>query len=387
MDNQFPYEDPMDVNFSGINRRTIQKVAARFIHQQQQGKFPGGQLVARQHDKVILKLNCGIARGWHSNSSPLLEVEASTPFAVYSTGKPMAATVIALLESQGTLDIHTTVAKVLPEFSGLGRDKITIEDVLTHRAGIILSDLIHNHKIWGNNGAVWQHLLKTPPRYPRGTFAYMPGEYGIILDQLVRRLTGESIATTFHQQLAVPLGLNNIQFGLGTHQLDELAWAYWLGKPRYMIAEMDVADRFEEKNNDPAVFSAGNPAFSMTADAANLAAFYEFLANGGKTRDGTQLIDMQLIKRYTTRQIAGWNKSVKTHLSLGYGFMLGTATPSFFGWWGSSLCFGHPGMFSSLAFADYKTGLSMAIITNGNRSMSDFFFRMVPLIHAMRKAC
>jgi len=67
--------------------------------------------------------------------------------------------------------------------------------------------------------------------------------------------------------------------------------------------------------------------------------------------------------------------------------MLGTLTPSFYGWWGSASCFGHPGMFSSVAFADYDTKLSMAIVTNGNRGIGDFFRRMVPLTHALRKSC
>jgi len=72
-----------------------------------------------------------------------------------------------------------------------------------------------------------------------------------------------------------------MHFGLGLHQIDELAWSYWLGKDRYIIADMNVAENFEEKNNDLAVFAAANPAFSMVTDAANLAAFYEFLVNGG----------------------------------------------------------------------------------------------------------
>lgn len=384
----YPYdavEDAADVN---MDAEGVHKVAASFLRQQAQGAFPGGQLVARRGGKVVLKLSCGAARGWQGRSGDaLVGVQHATPFAVYSTGKPMAAVVIAMLESRGLLDVKAPVASVLPEFAGLGREGITTMDVLTHKAGIILPDLINDHKIWADGEAVWRCLLKTPPRYPRGTFAYMPGEYGIILDRLVTRLTGKKIASLFQDELAKPLGLHNIHYGLGPHRLDELAWSYWQGKARYMIAGMDVADGFEEKNNDLAVFSAANPAFSMVADAANLAAFYEFLVNGGRSQTGEQLIAGELIERYTTRQVSGWNRSVHTYLSLGYGFMLGTLTPSFFGWWGSSGCFGHPGMFSSMAFADHDTKLSMAIVTNGNRGIADFFRRMAPLAHIMRRSC
>lgn len=388
MTGNFPYEDAVDAALVQMDSGLVNKVAQQFTRQQEQGVFPGGQLVARRHGKVVLKLACGVARGWQGRGGDTqVSVQHNTPFPVYSSGKPMAAIVIAVLESRGVLDVMAPLASVLPEFGGLGRDEITVLDVLTHRAGIILADLINNHTIWADRDAAWQHLLRTPPRYPRGTFAYMPAEYGLILDQLVMRLTGRTIAEFFRNEIALPLGLRNMHYGLGSRQLDDLAWSYWLGKDRYLVAEMDVADRFEEKNNDPAVFSAGNPAFSMVADAASLAAFYEVLVNGGGHTGNRQLIPGQLVQRYTTRQVSGWNKSLKTYLSLGRGFMLGTPTPSFFGWWGTSGCFGHPGMFSSIAFGDHDTGLSMALVTNGNKGIGDCFTRFVKISHGMRSAC
>lgn len=388
MTDNFPYESAIDPAEVGMNPDRIQNVANEFLRQQQQGEFPGGQLVVRRSGKVVLKLACGIARGWQGRGGDtIVNVQHDTPFPVYSTGKPMAAIVIAMLESQGLLDASKQVFSVLPEFAGMGRDEITIQDVLTHRAGIILTDLIGNHKIWGERDAVWQHLISTPPRYPRGTFAYMPAEYGVILDKLVTRLTGLSMAEVFQSRLASPLGLPNIHYGLGAHRLDDLAWSYWQGKNRYVVAEMDVAERFEEKNNDPAVFAGGNPAFGMVADAANLAAFYELLTNGGRMRNEEQLIGAEFVKRYTTKQVSGWNRSLGTYLSLGRGFMLGTLPPSFYGWWGTGGCFGHAGMFSSLAYGDHKTGLSVAIVTNGNKSIGNFFSRFIRITDGLKTAC
>lgn len=387
MSDNFPYEAAVSAGDVAMDSAALKNVAAKFLRQHEQGAFPGGQLVVRRHGKVVLKIACGVARGWQGRGGEApMSVQDDTPFPVYSTGKPMAAIVLALLEARGVIDVAAPVASVLPEFAGLGRDEITILDVLTHRAGVIVADLIKNHEINGDRYAAWQTLLQTPPRYPRGTFAYMPTEYGTILDQLVSRLTGQTIAQQFRTDLALPLGLRNIHYGLGSRRLGELAWSYWLGKDRYVIAGMDVADRFEDKNNDPAVFSAGNPAFGMVADAASLAALYEFLVNGGRVGE-RQLIPEQLVQRCTTRQVSGWNKSLKTYLSLGYGFMLGTPTPSVYGWWGTSGCFGHPGMFSSLAYGDHDTGLAAAIVTNGNKGMGDMFSRFVRITHGLKGAC
>lgn len=388
MTDDFPYEPAAEPSAAGMHPDRLDKVACEFLGQQRRGEFPGGQLVVRRHGRVALNLACGIARGWQGRGGDTpVPVQKDTPFPVYSTGKPMAALVIAMLESDGLLDIRAPVASLLPEFAGLGRDAITLLDVLTHRAGIILSDLIDDHRIWGDPEAAWQHLLRTPPRYPQGTFAYMPAEYGLILDRLAERITGHSIARLFRDRLAEPAGLCNMHYGLGPHRLEDLAWSYWQGGERCIVAGMNVASRFEEKNNDPAVFSSGNPAFGMVADAANLAACYELLIDHGRARNGARLLDDELVSRCTTRQVSGWNRSLNTYLSLGQGFMLGTATPSFYGWWGTGGCFGHPGMFSSLAYADRNTGMSVAIVTNGNKGVGNFFSRFVKLTHGLKTAC
>lgn len=382
----FPYENAVDPTEVNMDSKGVNKVHDLFLRQHQEDLFPGGQMVARRHGKVVLNVTCGLARGWQGRGGDPIEVKANTTFSVFSTGKPMAAVIIALLESRGQIDLHTPLAEFLPELGSLGREKITLFDVLTHRGGMILPSLIHTPETNGNADALWQHLIETPPRYPRGTLAYMPLEYGIIIDRLVKKIAGKDSAVLLEEDLTKPLKLPNMRYGLGSHQLNDIAWNYWLGKERCMVAEMNIADNFEYKFNIDAVFSAKNPAFGMSADAANLAAFYEFLVNDGRTRDGNQLVSERLIKSYTTKQTSGWDKSVNTYLSLGRGFMLGTAMPSFYDWWGSSSCFGHAGVFSSIAYGDHKTGLAVAIVTNGNKSIGDFFKRMVALNHALRKA-
>jgi len=383
----FPYEstvDPIEVN---MDSKGVHKARDLFLRQQQRGLFPGGQMVVRRHGKAVLNVTCGLARGWQGRGGEPIEVKQNTTFSIFSTGKPMVAVIIALLESRSQIDLYNPLAEYLPELGSYGREEITLFDVLTHRGGMILPSLIHTPEKNGDAEALWQHLVETPPRYPRGTLAYMPLEYGIIIDRLVKEITGKDSAVLLEEEFTKPLKLPNMQYGLGDQQLDDIAWNYWLGKERCVVAEMNIADNFEYKFNIEAVYSAKNPAFGMSADAANLAAFYEFLVNDGCTRDGNQLIPERLIKRYTTKQTSGWDKSVKTYLSLGRGFMLGTVTPSFYDWWGSSSCFGHAGIFSSIAYGDYETGLAVAIVTNGNKSIGDFFKRMIALNHGLRKAC
>ena len=69
-----------------------------------------------------------------------------------------------------------------------------------------------------------------------------------------------------------------------------------------MGAGINVAQDFEEQNTE-AFLDTMNPATSLVCDAASLAAFYEFLLNGGKTPTGKSLVSENILKKYTSQQV------------------------------------------------------------------------------------
>ncbi|MFC1725954.1 serine hydrolase domain-containing protein [candidate division KSB1 bacterium] len=386
--NIFPYEDPATPEKVDIDRNKLEKVVSRFKDQQAAGLFPGGQLVLRRYGKVVTNETCGMSRGMRSGE-PVepVAVQPFTPFPVLSSGKPIAAVVIAILEDRKLFDVKAPIAKLIPEFSLHGKENITTLDVLTHRAGIILPELANDPTLWGNREAVLKHLIEARPAYKRGTFAYMPWEYGLILSEICRRIDGRTLPDFAAEEISAPLRLPSLKYGLAGRNLDSLAFTYWLGKKKHMIAGMNVAEKFEAVNNSVEFFNAANPAVSLVTDAASLAAFYEFLVNKGVTNSGQRLISEEIIQKYTTQGLFGWDKSNRTFLTLGRGFMLGSRSPSPFGWWNTQKCFGHGGGFSSLAFGDFETGISAVIVTNGNRGPLDYAKRFIALAQGLRKAC
>lgn len=207
-----------------------------------------------------------------------------------------------------------------------------------------------------------------------------------MLSEIVLRVDGRSLPDFFAEELALPLQLPALRFGLAERNIDSLAFNYWLGKEKVMLAGTNVAENFEWQNSIE-FFEANNPATSLVSDASSLAAFYDFLLNGGTTRLGKHLISESIIKKYTTRQVFAWDRTLRAPLSVGRGFVVGTLFPSNFGWWNTGQCFGHAGGFSCIAFGDHRTQLAVAIVTNGNRSMNDFLRRFVALAHGVRSAC
>jgi len=350
------------------------------------GSFPGGQLVLRRKGRVVINEATGIARGFRSNESiPAIETSIKTLFPFFSAGKPLAAIAIAMLEDKGLLDINAPIAEVFPEFAKNGKDQITTFDVLTHRSGVLLPHLHTKFEIWSNKKEMTRQLVDAKPKFKRGTLAYQPNEFAWILSEIVTRIDGREIADYIEQEISAPLELPELKFGIPDNA--PMARSYWLGKDKLMIGGNNIAKNFEDWSNSPEYFNNRSPSFTLVTNAASLAAFYECLVNGGITHSGTRLLSEKTLKKYTSRQVFGWDRTINSFNLYGMGFMTGLLSPTSYGWWNTSQCFGHGGMFSCLAFGDNDTGISVAIATNGNRGIGDFVKRFILLSHACRKAC
>lgn len=383
----FPYENPVPAESLGVDSVKLQKAVARFHLQQSKGAFPGGQLVIRCKGKLIVNETAGYSRGIRSgDGESASQVQVNTTFPVLSAGKPLAAIVIAYLEERGLIDVDLPIAHYFPEFGHNGKEKITTLHVLTHRSGIQLPDFVRKVHLWSDRAAIQGALIQAIPKYPVGTQAYQPYEYGWVLSELVQRIDGRTLSSFFDEEISGPLGLANLRFGLGMKELNSLAFTYWLGKEREIVASVNVAESFEAQNSKEFLGSE-NPSVSLLADAANLAAFYEFLFMGGLSNSGDRVLNEETIKRYTTKHVYGWDRSLRTFIALGMGFVVGTFLPSPYGWLNTKGCFGHPGGFCTLAFGDHKHRLSAAIITNGSRNQMDFMKRFLPLAGLIRAVC
>ena len=120
--------------------------------------------------------------------------------------------------------------------------------------------------------------------------------------------------------------------------------------------------------------------------ASTLARFYEMILAGGTTADGARLISAETLERYLTRNVAGFDRALRSYLVLGRGFLLGWLWPHPYAWWNTRQCVGHGGGFCAVAVDDRRTGAAIAMITNGNRGMWDVVRRFAPLSSSIRKS-
>ncbi len=377
-----------DASGAGFDPARLEAVGALFRRQHARGRFPGGQLVVRRHGRLALDVAVGLARGVRTaEHEPPTPVTPSTRFALFSASKAVVAIAIAMLEERGAIDLAAPVARYFPEFAANQKAELTVLDVLTHRAAVFTPELVANPRAWGDEAAIRAALVAATPRWPRGTLAYMPYEFGWILAEVVRGATGRGLHEFIRSELCEPAGLPGLRFGAKPSELSSLAKTYWLGRGAVRVAGTDLSQTFERDNNLPEALTAFVPAAGLICTAQDLAGFYDVLARGGVTRAGHRLLSAEALTRATAGATTTFDRSNRLPLRMGRGFLLGSHTPSIYGWWGTQHVFGHAGAFSALGYADPNLELAVAIVTNGNRGPYDSLFRCAPLGSALRRAC
>jgi CubicO group peptidase (beta-lactamase class C family) len=301
-----------------------------------------------------------------------------------SASKPLVAFAVAVLEDRGMVDVGRAVSVYVPEFGGEGKSEITLHDVLTHRSGVVVPYLWDSPAIWPDWGRVQEAIWNSPPRYRRGTLAYHPYEFGWILGEVVRRVAEQPLDLFLDDVL--PESLRMLRLRRGHDDKTTVAHTYWLGPRRLRLGGQDVAAGFEEKNNSRQTLTSLVPGASMTTTASTMAQFYEMQLAGGTTVDGTRVIRSSTLEQYLTANVTGFDRTLRSYLILGRGFLLGWRWPHPYGWWDSRACVGHGEGFCVVVFGDRRTQAAIAMVTNGNRGLGDVFRRFAPLSSAIRRA-
>ena len=137
--------------------------------------------------------------------------ERDTMVLVYSTSKGLAGLAVAVAHSRELLDFEERVATYWPEFAQHGKGAITVRQLLSHQAGLpavderldagVMADLDRMASILAGQRPAWE------PGTRRGYHGLSLGWYE---NELIRRVdpAHRSLGRFFHDELAVPLGLD-----------------------------------------------------------------------------------------------------------------------------------------------------------------------------------
>lgn len=336
--------------------------AANFAPDAPGGQELGARFALVERGELVVDLWAGFADRARTRA---FGPDTLTP--VFSTTKAVAALMVARAVEAGRLAYDQPVAELWPEFAQAGKAAITVEQALSHQAGLAGFPDEMDPALWFDWDAVCARLAAMAPLWPPGTASgYHPVTFGYLAGEIFRRADGRTMGTALREDLAGPLGLD-LWIGLPDA---EHARCAELQRPNALpdFGELNPATRaaFLTPWSSPGGRGQAEwrrveiPSANGHATAPALARLMGALANGGWL-EGEQILSPALIAEAARERIRGQDLVLPYVMSWGAGLMRNEIERP---WGPGAATFGHSGWGGSCAFADPETGVAGAYVMN-----------------------
>ena len=333
-----------------------------------QGEIPGAVLLVG-HDGRWLHRKAYGARALEPAREPMT---VDTIFDAASLTKVVAtAPAIMQLFEQGRIRLNDPVTDYLPEFQG-GKTAITVRHLLTHFSGLRPSlDLA---PAWsGYETGVAKALAETPVAQPGERFIYSDVNY-ILLGEIVRRVSGETLEDYVRRHIFEPLRMRETMFRPPAALRSRIA-------PTERPA--GEAEPLRGQVHDPTARAmggvAGHAGLFTTAD--DLARFAEMLLGQGRFR-GRRVLQPLTVRKMITPQSPADQPVLR-----GLGFDLDSPYSAPRGELFPLGSFGHTGFTGTSLWIDPVTRTYVILLTNAvhpqvKRPISSLRARVATLVAA-----
>ncbi len=362
---------------SGIDPAAVEQVWEAARHWYSAGMQPAIQLCVRQGGNVVL--NRAIGHGWgNAPSDPpdaeKVPVTVDTPFCTYSTAKGVSVTVLHMLIERGVLGLDEQVCTYMPEFTGHGKERITIRHVLTHSAGIpVPTGPRPDLKRSEDSEYTRQMLAAMRPIYPPGMLHFYHAlTWGPLVREIVLAASGRSIRDILADEVLDPLGFRWTNFGVAEADLPKVAPSHAMGRPAPPLVEAGFRKvvggtmaQIIPASNSRRFLTGIVPSSNLVSSAFELSRFAEILRRGGEL-DGVRIMRPETLHAAIApaRRLRPDFASGGVPLRWGTGYMLGSKR---FGPFGrdAPAAFGHTGLTQIAMWADPERDLAAAVVSSG----------------------
>jgi uncharacterized protein YbbC (DUF1343 family)/CubicO group peptidase (beta-lactamase class C family) len=249
------------------------------------GLIPGAVVLVGRNDQVLYRK----AYGSRSILPRREAMTVDTIFDIASLTKVVATTpcIMKLFEA-GKLRLDDPVTNYLPEFQG-GKSDITVRLLMTHFSG--LPPDVELVPKWSGYQTGIELAVRTNPVAPPGAeFIYSDINF-ILLGEIVHRLSGKMLPEFAHEQIFLPLGMNETEFQPPARL-----------RPRIAPTEInkDTGQPMRGIVDDPTSRYmggvAGHAGLFSTAD--DLAKYAEMMLGLGQ-RQGVHLFQPMIVQKFT----------------------------------------------------------------------------------------
>ena len=333
----------------------------------------------------------------HRDVAAKAPMTRDTLFRIASMTKPVTSIATLMLVEEGKLNLDDPITRWMPEFSDMkvlasptgpladvtdaARD-ITVEDLLTHRAGLAygftsIGPIAHAH----------EEALGSPLANPLGPdewlkrlgqlpLSFQPGErfhYSHatdVLGFLVARIEGKTLGEVLKARVFDPLGMVDTGFWTPPEKRDRLARLYRINPTTDQLEDVS----FPHTATPPA-FEGGGGGLISTAD--DYLKFARMMMGRGEV-DGVRLVRPETIDLMTANRLTDAQREIPfmgIPFWMGQGFGLGVSVitdPEKQAWMGagSEGAFGWPGAFGTWWQADPAEDLVMIYLIQNSMDLS-----------------
>jgi CubicO group peptidase (beta-lactamase class C family) len=306
-------------------------------------------------------------------------MQRDTLFRIASMTKPVTSAAALMLLEEGKLALSDPITKWLPEFAGMrvlkdpegpiedtypaARD-ITVEDLLTHRAGLAYAFTsmgpiaqAHEDRLGPPLGTPltpdgWLKALGSLPlSFPPGQqFHYSHATE--VLGFLVARIEGKPLGQVLKDRIFRPLGMNDTDFWCPPEKRDRMAKLYRMNPDTETLEDVS----FPHEAAQP-IFEAGGGGLVSTVD--DYLKFARMLLGDGEV-DGVRLLKAATVQDMRTNRLTDAQRAIPFMglpfwMSMGFGLGVSVVLDAEKHAWmgaGSAGSFGWPGAFGTWWQAD-----------------------------------
>lgn len=288
-----------------------------------------------------------------------------TIFDVASLTKVVAtATSVMILIERGQVRLNDAVERYIPELKGEGRERITIEHLLTHRAGYA-PDFDLREQWTGGDEALKRLYREALPNPPGARFIYSDIGY-ITLGEVVRRASGMPLDEFARRNIFEPLGMRDTGFRPRPELMSRIAPTETLGATASYLGGngettgLDKERMLRGEVHDPTAFRmngvAGHAGLFSTVD--DLALYCQMISNGGEY-NGIRILSPLGVAAMTEPRVvneAGQARGLGWDISSGFSVNRGDLFPL-----GS---FGHTGFTGTSLWIDPASETFVVFLSN-----------------------
>ena len=274
---------------------------------------------------------------------------------VWSTTKTVTSLSALMLVEQGKLDVDAPVATYWPEFAAHGKENVLVRHLMSHTSGVSgLDQPATVEDLYDSERAAERFAAQAPWWEPGTASGYHALNFGHLIGEVVRRVSGKTLKQFVAEEIAAPLGAD---FQIGARQSDwdrianvtpppplpiDLAA---LGMDSPAVKTFTGPTPNAEDANTPGWRNADIGAANGHANARSVARVMSVIPRGGEV-DGIKLLSPQTIDLIFREQSNGIDLvlGVPLRFGIGYGLPLADTIPyipdgkiCFWGGWGGSV--------------------------------------------------